>query len=194
MMPVMSADDAGHGVVRLEPVVEDAASGARDDADFEALYRERQRDVHRYVLLLTGDPDAADDLVADAFIRAYAAWRSGHGPTGSPLPWLLRIARNRVTDRWRRRRLLRWLPLSSLSPADEPGAEDARASDAEFWTWFDALARALPVRQREVLILRYQRDLSDAEIGQVMGLSVSGVRSLVARALASLRTRPELWS
>lgn len=132
--------------------------------------------------------------MADAFSRAYVAWRSGHGPRGAPLPWLLRIARNRVADRWRRKRLLRWLPLAALGPADEPRTTDARAGAAEFWTWFEALARLLPDRQREVLILRYQRDLSDAEIGQIMGLTSSGVRSLAARALAALRSHPEIWT
>jgi DNA-directed RNA polymerase specialized sigma24 family protein len=52
----------------------------------------------------------------------------------------------------------------------------------------------LTARQREVLVLRYQRDLTDADIGSVMRLSESGVRSLVARALAILRSHPELLS
>jgi RNA polymerase sigma factor (sigma-70 family) len=58
--------------------------------------------------------------------------------------------------------------------------------------WLDRLAAALPERQREVVFLRYRRDMSDAEIGEVMGLSESGVRSLAARAIAALRNHPEI--
>ncbi len=58
--------------------------------------------------------------------------------------------------------------------------------------WFEALAGVLSDRQREVLLLRYQSDLTDADIAMIMGLSQSGVRSLVARALATLRSHPEL--
>ena len=54
-------------------------------------------------------------------------------------------------------------------------------------------ARELPRRQREVLILRYQRDLDDESIGEILGLSASGVRSLVARACETLRRNPEIW-
>jgi RNA polymerase sigma factor (sigma-70 family) len=69
---------------------------------------------------------------------------------------------------------------------------DAQA-DPETWLWLDAFARVLPERQREVILLRYHRDLSDADIGALMRLSPSGVRSLVARAIATLRSHPEVW-
>lgn len=63
----------------------------------------------------------------------------------------------------------------------------------EALAWLDTLAHVLPSRQREALVLRYQGDLTDAEIGLVMGLSESGVRSLVARGIATLRNHPEVW-
>ena len=69
---------------------------------------------------------------------------------------------------------------------------DAGEARTEFWLWFDAVARALNGRQREVLLLRYQRDLTDAEIGSILGISESGVRSLVSRAIAVLREHEEL--
>ncbi len=134
----------------------------------------------------------AEDATAEAFDRAYSAWRSGHGPSGRALPWLLLITRRIVVDKVRRRRLISWLPIGALRPADEPAvAGDAERSD--FWLWFDRFARDLPARQREVLILRYQRDLDDDSIGEILGLSASGVRSLVARACEPLRRNPEIW-
>jgi DNA-directed RNA polymerase specialized sigma24 family protein len=160
---------AGHVLER----VGDARAVEVSDETFEALYRQRYRDVYRYVLLMLRSADEAEDVTGEAFQRAYAAWGSGHGPTGAPLPWLLLIARRLVI-------------------ADEPSA-GADTGRTEFWLWFDRFARELPARQREVLILRYQRDLDDESIGEILGLSASGVRSLSARACEALRRNPEIW-
>ena len=183
----------------------DPASGLRaahaDIATFAEVYETYYRDVYRYVLLMDRRPEDAEDIVQDVFDRAFAAWRDGRGPAGRPLPWLLVIARRLLVDRWRRRRLIAWLPLRGRHQLDdvetdtpEPGGADRLAEEREFWLWLEALSNSLPARQRELLFLRYQRDLSDEEIGEVLGLSPSGVRSLAARAIAALRQHPELWS
>jgi DNA-directed RNA polymerase specialized sigma24 family protein len=141
---------------------------------FEALYRQRYRDVFRYALMMLRRSEDAEDVAGETFHRAYVAWNSGHGPSGQALPWLLLIARRLVIDKARRRRLISWFPLG--------GVDQGRR-----------FARELPARQREVLILRYQRDMDDQAIGEILGLSASGVRSLVARACATLRRNPEIW-
>jgi len=182
-----------------------AALGRRDVPDsylvapapadtFEAIYRDHYRDVYRYVLLSLRRRDDADDVVADTFDRAFSAWRSGHGPAGRALPWLLLIARRLMVDRWRRDRLIRWLPFAAGRSAPDAVAASDERGRSEFWIWLESLAVALPARQREVVFLRYQRDLSDEEIGEILGISASGVRTLVSRALAALRKHPELWS
>lgn len=175
-------------------------------SSFEAVYHAHYRDVSRHVILTTRGRDDVEEIVAETFARAFAAWRSGHGPAGRPLPWLLVIARRIATDRWRRRRLIAWLPLPDsrrAHPSDwdgrhtaeaEPGGADRDAVAAEFWSWLDALSQALPTRQRDVIFLRYQHDLSDEDIGEILGLSASGVRTLASRALSGLRRHPELWS
>jgi RNA polymerase sigma factor (sigma-70 family) len=186
----------------------DLAPDLLDDRtqSFEAIYREHYRDVCRHVILTTRGRDDVEEIVAETFARAFTAWRSGQGPAGRPLPWLLVIARRIATDRWRRRRLITWLPLpESIRPrpdggdggrtaAREPGSPDGAAGVAEFWLWLDALSQALPSRQRDVIFLRYQDDLSDEDIGEILGLSASGVRTLASRALLALRRHPELWS
>lgn len=176
----------------LERVGSAGVAGEDLAETFERLYRERYRDVYRYAMLMLGNCDDTEDVVGEAFHRAYAAWQSGHGPAGQALPWLLLITRRLVIDRGRRRKLLSWLPLGSLNPAHEP-SDEADTGRTEFWLWFDRFARELPGRQREVLILRYQRDLDDECIGEILGISASAVRSLVARACAALRRNPEIW-
>ena len=175
-------------------------------SSFEAVYDQHYADVFRHVIFATRGHDDVEEIVAETFARAFAAWRSGRGPAGRPLPWLLVIARRIVTDRWRRGRLIGWLPLPDglrsargdwegrRATEPEPGGPDDAARVAEFWLWLDALSRALPARQRDVIFLRYQHDLSDEDIGEVLGLSASGVRTLVSRAIRSLRSHPELWS
>ena len=186
-LPVLPAVlDADRGARTAEPAVEASVES------FEALYATHFRDVYRYVLLALRRPDDVDDVVADTFDRAYAAWRSGHGPAGRPLPWLIVIARRILVDRWRRGRLVRWSPFPRRGQAEPAGGDEG--ARAEFWLWLDQLAQALPERQREVVFLRYQRDLSDEDIGAILGLSASGVRTLVSRALAALRNHPDLWS
>lgn len=175
------------------PSLSDAVP-ASTSLTFEGVYRDHYRDVYRYVMLALGRVDDVEDVVADTFNRAFEAWRSGHGPAGRALPWLIVIARRIVIDRWRRRRLLRWLPFQSGDTRFEPPDPDDSRERAEFWIWLAQLAGALSEREREVVFLRYQRDLSDEDIGEILGLSASGVRTLVSRALASLRQHPELWS
>jgi RNA polymerase sigma factor (sigma-70 family) len=137
------------------------------------------------VLGLTRSAADAEDIAAETYERAYRAWSSVPEPA---LPWLLLTARRIATDRWRRARRMARIVLR-LGPRR---ASDAGERQTEFWLWFDAIARVLTDRQREVLLLRYQRELTDADIARIMGLSESGVRSLVARALAELRAHPEL--
>jgi RNA polymerase sigma factor (sigma-70 family) len=188
-----------------EPNLTPGHSDARVDS-FEAIYDAHHRDVSRHVILITRGRDDVEEIVAETFARAFGAWRSGQGPAGRPLPWLLVIARRIATDRWRRRRLIAWLPLPDNRPSGtdkwdrrqanetEPGGPDRAAGVAEFWIWLDALSQALPARQRDVIFLRYHDDLTDEDIGEVLGLSASGVRSLASRALSGLRHHPELWS
>jgi RNA polymerase sigma factor (sigma-70 family) len=154
-------------------------------AEFESIYRRHYLDVFRYVFVLSRSKDEAEDVSAEAFARALRSWSTNRPPPGKELPWLLLTARRVFTDRWRRtRRLAR--DLVARAGSDDPHAR------TEFWLWFDSLSRVLSPRQREVLLLRYRRDLSDEDIALVMGLSASGVRSLVARALDALRSNPEL--
>jgi RNA polymerase sigma factor (sigma-70 family) len=141
--------------------------------------------VFRYALALTRSIDDAEDITAEVFTRALRSW-SAVPP--HPLPWLLLVARRIATDRVRRAKRF-VTTLGALRPAQAPDAGEART---EFWAWFEAVGAVLTDRQREALVLRYERDLTDADIGEILALSESGVRSLVARALASLREHPEL--
>jgi RNA polymerase sigma factor (sigma-70 family) len=161
------------------------------DVEFDHLYLRHYRDVFRYSLVLLRDASDAEDVTGEVFERGLRSWRAGRRPTGEPLSWLLLVARRIVIDRGRRRRLVRWLPFTGTGSTGHARAA-VDIERMEFWVWFHQLATALTSRQREVLLLRYQYDLADEEIGRIMGLSEPGVRSLASRALAALRNHPEL--
>lgn len=182
MPPRMLATDS---VREGELVVPVQAATPASVREFERVYALHYRDVYRYLVGLTRSLDDAEEITSETFERALRAWDSVPEP---PLPWLLLTARRLATDRWRRARRLAQIALGIRSEA----RADAGERQSEFWLWFDALATVLTERQREVLLLRYQRDLMDADIGSIMGISESGVRSLIARALDVLRSHPEL--
>jgi len=181
VMPARPPDASTDGsyVVPIQPAV---SSRLRE---FEDAYRAHYRDVHRYLLAFTGSTQDAEEIAAETFERALRTWVKTPNP---PLPWLLLTARRIATDRWRRAR--RWAQIA-LGLRGERSA-DAGERQTEFWLWFDQVSRLLTDKQREVLLLRYQRDLTDADIARIMAISESGVRSLASRALAVLRAHPEL--
>jgi RNA polymerase sigma-70 factor, ECF subfamily len=159
-------------------------------ASLEVVYVRHYRAVYGYLLAMTRSHDEAEDLVGETFERALRAWESRPPAKGMELAWLLLTARRLATDRWRHARRYAALARSN-GPLGSAGGHAGEGA-TEFWMWFDALSEVLSERQREVLLLRYQRDLSDEDIALIMGISPSGVRSAVSRALAALRRHPEL--
>jgi RNA polymerase sigma-70 factor (ECF subfamily) len=161
-----------------------------DSEDFERLFVEGWPKVFSYAWVLLRDREDAEDIAAETFIRAYAAWTDGRGPSTDAFAWLIVIARHLVIDRRRRHRLIDWLPLRAEagSQVTDPGLDASETA-----LWFRQLAGALSSRQHEAFLLRYEFDLADDQIGTVMGISAGAVRTLVSRALASLRDRPEVW-
>jgi RNA polymerase sigma factor (sigma-70 family) len=65
--------------------------------------------------------------------------------------------------------------------------------EVESLDWLRSLTTVLTERQREVIVLRYYRDMPDSQVAGLLGLSESGVRSLASRAIAALKEHPELW-
>jgi RNA polymerase sigma-70 factor (ECF subfamily) len=161
------------------------------DGAFEAVFEAHYQRVCWYALAMLRDPAEAEEAASETFDRAYRAWTSGKGPREQPLPWLLVICRNLVLARRRRSRLIAWLPLPehAREPADSAGDFAA----AEFRLWLRQLKDVVSSRELEALTLRYVDDLGDSGAALVLGISTSGFRTLVSRAIAKLRAHPEIW-
>ena len=157
---------------------------AEASAWFEELYRASAADVHAYVASLLRDPAAAEDVTALAFERAYRR-RSKFNPSrGSGRAWLFTIARNLALDELRRRK--RTAALLGDVPDDTPVADD----DEERRVRRDAVRTGLghlDPQERELILLKFHAQLSNAELAKVLGCSVSNAGTRLCRALGRLR-------
>jgi len=152
--------------------------------DFAEFYRSFKDECLFTVLVSVGDRDTAQDLVAEAFARAWASWRTvSRHP--APAAWVVRTALNAHVSRWRRRRR----EVSLADPgviADRPTAGDI--SDSPVDPQIMAALLRLPERQRQVVALRLFLDLDTARTAAVLGIAPGTVQAHLGRAIAALRT------
>jgi RNA polymerase sigma-70 factor (sigma-E family) len=150
---------------------------------FEAFVATRGAALMRTASLLTGDRVAAEDALQEALTKVAMHWpKVVRG--GAPEPYVRRVLYTVVVDDWRRRRRL------DVEPGDAPDQADGvdvahNVSSALVLT--EALSRLTP-RQRAVLVLRYYDDLTEVQTADVLGCSVSTVKSQTKHALSRLRT------
>jgi RNA polymerase sigma-70 factor (sigma-E family) len=157
-----------------------------DKPGFRDYVTSRSGSLLRTAYLLTRNLADAEDLVQAALAKTYLAWdriQDRNALDG----YVRRAMVNTHISWWRRRRLEEY-------PTDEipDRAISDHAGDSEI---SDALRRALgrlPSRMRAAVVLRYYEDMSEAEIADVLGVSLGTVKSTVSRAVAKLRIDAEL--
>ncbi|WP_422774550.1 SigE family RNA polymerase sigma factor [Plantactinospora sp. WMMC1484] len=151
---------------------------------YEEFVDSRLTALLRYAVMLTGDSHLAQDLVQETMVRVQLNWRRVTR-ADAPEQYVRRMLTNQYLDwqrgSWVRRVLLRAEPEEAV--AVHADHAEATVDRDQVWSW---LAR-LPRRQRAALVLRYYEDLPDAEIAAVLGCAVGTVRSIISRALATLR-------
>ncbi|MFG2038453.1 SigE family RNA polymerase sigma factor [Dactylosporangium sp. NPDC048998] len=155
----------------------------RVDASFTDFVNARSTALLRTAYLLTGDRGHAEDLLQTALLRAARRWAVARR---APDAYVRRILVNLSHDR---RRTLFRRPSEAPLPPDPDllcGADAGldRVADRDAVVW--ALAE-LPVRQRQVVVLRYFEDLSVEQTAELLGCTTGTVKSYASRALARLR-------
>ncbi|MCA6093173.1 sigma-70 family RNA polymerase sigma factor [Streptomyces sp. SCA3-4] len=161
-----------------------AARGGDADA-VERFIRATQSDVRRYVARLSNDPQGADDLVQETFLRALRSLPRFEG-RASARTWLLSIARRTVVDRLRFQ-----AARPRLSDTDDWQSAAERTQSAELPGFDEGVALSqlldrLPYERREAFVLTQMLGLPYAEAAVVAGCPVGTVRSRVARAREAL--------
>jgi RNA polymerase sigma factor (sigma-70 family) len=158
--------------------------------DFAEFYRRSRDDCLHTVLISVGDQDMAQELVAEAFARACASWRTvSRHP--APAAWVVRTALNANISRWRRRRREVSVPDPGMV-ADLPAGDGA--ADSLVDPRIMAALMRLPPRQRQVVALRLLLDLDTTRTAETLGITPNTVMAHMARAIAALRAdlMPEL--
>ncbi len=153
------------------------ARGGDFDA-FDALVREHGPAVYRVALRMLGDPADAEDAAQDAFLQAWRGLRSFRGQSRFTT-WMYRIVTNRCLDELARRRATE--PLEEDSPSERPGPEQVVVARSEFAILRRAVDDLTP-EQRVTLVLREFEGCTYEEIAEVLGISVSAVKSRLHRA------------
>jgi RNA polymerase sigma-70 factor, ECF subfamily len=148
-----------------------------DDA-FDVFYRDTCRRLLRFAYGLTGDPIEAQDMVQEAYARAWQRWRRLRRYEDAEA-WLRLVVTRLVTDRWR------WLGVRhAAAAADRPPPPVAPPS--EDTVLLVGALRALPMAHRRALVLHYLLDRPIADIAIETGASVGTVKSWLSRGRASL--------
>jgi RNA polymerase sigma-70 factor (ECF subfamily) len=149
-------------------------------ADFADFYASARDDCLRAVLASVGDRQEAEDLVAEAFAKAWARWATVRRHPAARA-WVVRTALNARISRWRRRQ--REIVVPDAAP---DGATDGYLDSVVDGYLMTKVLR-LPDRQRQVVALRLFLDLDTAQTADVLGIAAGTVTAHLARAIATLR-------
>ncbi len=171
-----------------------------DFEDFDALVLAEQRRIYRVLLAMLRDPDAADSLTQECFLKAYQHRKRFRGEC-SIRTWLIRIAVNLARDHVKSRRWQFWRQLFSSPPGSEETIEqddpleqaDPHASPERSLLARERLAHVsavvdnLPNQQRAVFVLRFLEEMSIEEIAQATSLRAGTVKTHLFRAVSAVR-------
>ena len=158
------------------------------------LLERHTRRVRDYVRMLVKDNDVADDLTQEVLIKVVKVLDEGrYTDKGRFLPWMLRIAHNRVLDFFRANKQTKTVNESSAGfdilgsrNLAEPSIEDQLVSEQQAEE-VRALIELLPEEQREVVKMRYYDGLSFKEIAEHTGVSINTALGRMRYALINMR-------
>lgn len=150
----------------------------RESEQFDEFYSASVRRVSGYVYALTGDSGETEDVVQEAYGRAWQHWEqvSGHG---DPEAWVRTVAYRIRVSRWRR------VAAGFKAHRRHGVAPDAPGLSVDYVAIVTAL-RAIPAAQRRVVVLHYLVELSIEEIAQETGVASGTVKSQLSRARTRL--------
>ena len=169
----------------MSGTAEAPASGQTWDADeaVTQLYAAQYRALVRLATLLLRDVGKAEEVVQDSFVAMHGSWRRLRDHDRA-LAYLRQAVVNRSRSALRHRTVEQRHAPAPMP--DHASAEHGALEALEREEVIRAL-HALPRRQREVLVLRYYVDLSEAQIADAIGISRGAVKSHASRGMASLR-------
>ena len=155
------------------------------DADYADFVRSRTHVLLRSAYLLTGDQHLAEDLVQEALARTHRAWARLEC-AGNAEAYTRKVMYHAQVSVWRRPKVAEALP--GELPDRPAGRGDDPADAAGVRISLQRALLQLSAKQRAVIVLRFFEDHTEVEAAQMLGVSVSTVKTQCARALDRLRT------
>lgn len=155
------------------------------EGELTTLFRRHHLDLVRLATMLTGERSTAEDVVQDAFERVHAAQDRLARSGGVGVSYLRTAVINGCRGVYRKRKTACRYEVITPSGTGQVSAEQEVIRAERYREVAAALAR-LPRRRREVLVLRYYLELSEAEIAKTLNISPGTVKSSAARGLAAL--------
>ena len=152
----------------------------RDRREFGEFVAARSGALIGLAYVLTADQHAAEDLLQTALTRAAARWGRIHS---APEAYVRQIMYREQISSWRRRARRRETAMAE--PPDQAVVAD---TGTESRLIVREALRALPAGKRAVLVLRYLEDLPEAQVADILGISVGTVRSQTSKAITQLRS------
>jgi RNA polymerase sigma-70 factor (sigma-E family) len=151
-------------------------------------YAQHASDLGRLAFLLTGDAGLAEDLVHEAFVRAFARYEQLRRPEAIGA-YLRRTVVNLAGKHFRRARSERaFLERAMVAPASRVAEHDVVVRE-QLWS----ALQQLPYGQRAALVLRFYEDLSERDVARVLGCRAGTVKSLIHRGLKAMRAGRRRW-
>jgi RNA polymerase sigma factor (sigma-70 family) len=167
---------------------------AGDQSSFSTLLNRYQKRVYGFIFSKVQNPDLANDIFQDTFIKVVKSLRLGkYSDDGRFLSWVMRIAHNLIMDHYRKKSRL---PLHEykhndfdiLSRLIEPDDNvEFRIIESQINHDLTMLIEELPESQKEVLRMRLYKDMSFKEIGEVTGVSINTALGRMRYAVMNLR-------
>jgi RNA polymerase sigma-70 factor, ECF subfamily len=163
----------------------------QDANTFRRLFDRAHLIVYRYVYgSLGGSVQDVEDITAETFLRAWKARQSFEGDEEAAVGWLLRIARNLVIDKYRRKKSHGTEDEldETYFPTPQAGPEERQLMSEQI-NILQGLLQNLPPDQREMVVLRYMLDWPVQRIAQHMGMLDNTISVNLRRILQRLRDR-----
>ncbi|MEO7664530.1 MAG: RNA polymerase sigma factor [Candidatus Limnocylindrales bacterium] len=151
----------------------------------ETLFARHHAEIYAYLVRMLRDPELAADMTQDAFVKAYRAYATLEKGENARA-WLYQIAHRVALDNLRRRKIVRFLPLTGDAKGSSPSAEHL-AMDLRLSGPLERALARIPERQRAALLLAEIHDLTGLELAAALGVSHVAARALLTRARQSLR-------
>jgi RNA polymerase sigma factor (sigma-70 family) len=166
-----------------------------DNKAFDELLSRTQSKLYRYIVFIVHDPDVANDIFQDTFVKAITKMQVGQYTASGRFDfWLTRIAHNAVMDWYRNQKSNRIINLENENDLSRIECDqimdtnrETEISNEQVITDIKKLIKKLPAVQQEVVYMRYYNQLSFKEIAEITGVSINTSLGRMRYAILNLR-------